>query len=265
LWIAALLDPEPITHGTNDPKKNIRSPPTFHMKEAANIIGRTPERTPATARRATRGARLLREDSPTKNSKPTTRKIATPRKPRRARTTTASVDDNASTKEDSIREEDESKDGTAPASAPAPTSSTPDTVKVTVENTIVPSTNGTQEVHSTKLNIAMPASHPDLPLPETPEAMLAQARQMVAEAEKIPGVGLTTTGSNKRKLADLSFDATDELEAEATSRAAKRARPVEVELRKEKIRRRALTGIAATLAVGYVTLTLQTALQIWSG
>ena len=29
LWIAALLDPEPITHGTGDPAKSISSPPPF--------------------------------------------------------------------------------------------------------------------------------------------------------------------------------------------------------------------------------------------
>lgn len=36
LWIAALLDPEPITHGTSDPKKSIQSPPTFSMKDPVN-------------------------------------------------------------------------------------------------------------------------------------------------------------------------------------------------------------------------------------
>ena len=43
LWVAALLDPEPITHGTSDPKKQIQSPPAYRMKEALNGLGRSPE------------------------------------------------------------------------------------------------------------------------------------------------------------------------------------------------------------------------------
>ena len=51
---------------------------------------------------------------------------------------------------------------------------------------------------------------------------------------------------------ELLGDEDDEVELEAASRAASKAKPVEVELRKEKIRRKALTGVAVTAAVGYV-------------
>ena len=84
LWIAALLDPEPITHGTSDPKKSIQSPPTFSMKDPVNGLGRSPEK--PDGRRSTRG-RSLRSASPMKKDTPS-RKFATPRKPRISAATT---------------------------------------------------------------------------------------------------------------------------------------------------------------------------------
>jgi hypothetical protein len=85
LWIAALLDPEPITHGTNDPKKSIQSPPTFSMKDPINGLGRSPEK--PDGRRSTRGTRSLRSASPMKKDlqTPSRRIIATPRKGRKSK------------------------------------------------------------------------------------------------------------------------------------------------------------------------------------
>ncbi|KAF2217348.1 hypothetical protein CERZMDRAFT_116312 [Cercospora zeae-maydis SCOH1-5] len=225
LWIAALLDPEPITHGTSDPKKSIKSPPPFHMSEPSNGVGRSPEK--AGRRGTTRGSRSVRSESPSK-AKATPRKIATPRRPRRTRATTAEPEESAASVEQ--------VNGNAPA----------DTVKVEVETTIEPNREG--EIEDVKLKLELPSNHPDLEIPDNTADMLEKARQMVAEARKIEG-NASARAKSKRKI-DEVVEEDDEVEAEAASRAASKVKPVEVELRKEKIRRKALTGVAVTAAIG---------------
>lgn len=239
LWIAALLDPEPITHGTSDPKKGIKSPPAFHIKEAVNGIGRTPDRaSPEKGRRSTRGVRSMRSESPTKGKTP--RKMATPRKTRKTREQRAglaSVDETESIREESVANGDI------------------DHAKVEVETTTVPGVNGEADTETTKATVTMPNGNSDLTIPKDAAEMLEKARSMVAEANKLE----STTGSKgKRKADELEED--ELLEAESSSRSVKRVR-TEVELRKEKIRRRAATGIVASLALGSVVLTTSTNLH----
>jgi hypothetical protein len=211
-WILALLDPEAITHGTSDPKKNIQSPPTYKMKDMVNGAGKSSKKS--------RASKAATAESPTKK---TPRKVATPRKPRTTKGR------GKSTEPDAVNGEE------------------PRTVKVDVETESRPTTRGDEEVEKTKVNISMPSDHPDLELPQDAEGMLAKAREMVAEAEKIPSAA-PSTAKGKRKAAELiEGDA-----LESPSAPAKRARTVDLELRKERIKRRALTGIAASLAIGYV-------------
>ncbi|KXT00523.1 hypothetical protein AC578_4090 [Pseudocercospora eumusae] len=232
LWIAALLDPEPITHGTSDPKKSIRSPPPFIMEEdSANGVSKTPPKSAAKPGRGSRRARSMRSESPSKAAA-TPRKIATPRRPRKTRGATASVDETASIKEDVEAE----MNGDHKV----------ETVKVEVETVTQPDANGVEQVESTKVNVTMPSNHPDLKIPDNAEDMMATARKMVQDAEKIGG---PSTRKGKRKAEEM-VEADDEVGLDGPSKPGKRARPVEVELRKEKIRRRALTGIAASLVVG---------------
>lgn len=221
LWIAALLDPEEIQHGTSDPAKYIQSPPPFEMKEMANGYGRTPEK--SLGRRSTRGTRSVRSESPapvpaTKSKTP--RKMATPRKPRNK----------------TRGREEESVNGDKA-----------ETVKIEVETTVVPDAAGEEQVESTKVHIEMPARHPDLKMPKDAEQMIEKAREMVREANAIgePAGGRKT----KRKAADLIEAGDDTVDGPAS----KRQRPVEVDLRREKIRRRALTGVVGSLAIGYVS------------
>lgn len=196
--------------------KNIQSPPPFKMKEMVNGAGKSAKKS-----RASKAAAAAPE-SPTK--KTPARKIATPRKARTAKGR------GKSTEPDAVNGE------------------TPGTVKVEVETESKPTASGDEEVEKTKVNIHMPSDHPDLELPEDAEGMLAMAREMVAEAEKIAGAAPTTAAKGKRKAAELlDTDAPD-----SPSVPAKRARTVDLELRKERIKRRALTGIAASLAIGYV-------------
>ena len=126
-----------------------------------------------------------------------------------------------------------------------PSSSAHDTVKVEVETLTQPSYDGeNDEYETTKVNVELPVGYPELKLPDDPQAMLATARSMVHEATQIHG---PSSGKGKRKAEEIEED-DDQLEI----LPPKRVKAVQTELRKEKIKRRALTGIVAGLAFGYV-------------
>jgi len=232
LWIAALLDPEPITHGTSDPKKSIQSPPTFSMKDPINGLGRSPEK--PDGRRSTRG-RSLRSASPMKKDTPS-RKFATPRKPRKGRAALKLEEEAAAIAEEAA----ESINGEL---ATATERHSNENVRVEVENVMQPSPEG-DEVEKTKVKIEMPTGLPELELPNDAQAMLAEARAMVHEAEKINGT-TSSKAKGKRKAEEI-----EEEEGEALALRPKRVKAVQTELHKEKIKRRAVTGIAAGLALG---------------
>jgi hypothetical protein len=263
LWIAALLDPEDIAHGNNDASKQITSPPPFNMEDNVNGLGRTPggtEKKSADGKRSTRGARSLRSESPTATTKPkaSARKMATPRKARKPRGTVNSVDETASVAADEpavttngVHKEEDSE-----------------AVKIEVETTTVPVTNGatTDEItESTTVRVSVPASHPELAVgpPNDMDEMLQKARDMVAEAERL---SRSTTDANstsprqsgKRKADEITVEENEVAPVETT----KRAKVVEVELRKERVRRRALTGIAGVLALGYVSFFLISSFRV---
>ena len=241
LWIAALLDPEPITHG-NDITQ-ITSPPPYRKVKMANgdsFTGRSPEKKQPEGRHSTRSRRSasVRSESPGGASQARTpgRPKATPRKPRKTRGTLSRVDEGAASVEP------ESVNGDAklgPGGA--------ENAKVEVE------TIEDDERENTRVNVEMPTGYPDLPIPADTEAMLNEARRMVAEAQRLGGgeEGSTTTkkGKGKRKAEEM-VEEDDEVGLEGPAATAKKARRVEVELRKEKIKRRALTGIAGSLALG---------------
>lgn len=116
-------------------------------------------------------------------------------------------------------------------------------VKVEVENVTAPSPDGDEDLETTKVNVELPTGYPQLELPKDAQSMLATARKMVKEAEKISG---PSSGKGKRKAEEMVED--DDEDAEVLP--PKRVKQVQAELRKEKIKRRAITGIAAGLAFG---------------
>ncbi len=219
-WIEALLDPEPITHGTSDSTKAITSPPTYKFKDMPNGAGKTPAKK-AASRKSVRGEKDAPPASPTK--KTPARKTATPRRPRKSRGKSA--------------EPEAVLNG--------------ETAKVEVEAESKPSLIGGEEVEITKINIDMPAGSSVAGASKDGPAMLEKAREMVEEAAKVSGRG---TGKGKRKARELADD--DEEGAASPASDSKRVKTVALELRRERIKRRALTGIAASLAIGYVFLHL---------
>ena len=109
-----------------------------------------------------------------------------------------------------------------------------------VSETIV---NGTEEKTSTGLEFEFPGGTANVPVPENPEKMIADAQEMVDQALKIDG---GSSGITKRKAEEMDEDSESDDEAEPSSKRAKRA---EQDLRTERVRTRALVGIGITLAV----------------
>ena len=135
----------------------------------------------------------------------------------------------------------------AASATPAPSESV-DGEKVTVAVESNVEKKGNVETTTTNVKIEMPPSSPELPLPERPEEMIEKAKQMVEEAKKIDGE--SSSAVSKRKAEEMD-DETDEA-GDNELQPAKKARLLEQELKTEKVRNRAMIGVAATLALGSV-------------
>ncbi|KAJ9669470.1 hypothetical protein H2201_000337 [Coniosporium apollinis] len=232
-WIVALLDPEPIEKGTKDKDRvEISTPPRFVVPDKSGLMSASSVR-----------LRSLRSASPSKNATPS-RRIATPRKARTTRNSVKNQDATAAgtalqnaftngveaSKADSVRSE--SVDG--------------DTVRVEVDETV--ETTGDTETTTTIVKVDMPAGSPELPLPESTEEMIAKAKAMVEEANRLEENRVNGVKALKRKAADLEDDEDDEVGMAV--QPAKRVRTIEEELKKEKVKNKALIGLSATLAFG---------------
>lgn len=123
---------------------------------------------------------------------------------------------------------------------------------VTVEVDEAVETNGDIEVKSTHLKVELPEAVGEPPSTQSTEEMLAKAREMVEDARKLEGQSATST---KRKTDELEEE---EEESDEEGNAAeqlegpksKRTKVLENQLKKEKVKTRALLGLSATLAIG---------------
>lgn len=104
---------------------------------------------------------------------------------------------------------------------------------------------GDAETTTTNVKIEMPAGSPGMPMPEDTDKIIADAKRMVEEARKIDGE--SSSSGSKRKADEL--DESDEA-GDNELQPAKKARLLEQQLKKEKVRNRAMFGVAATLALG---------------
>lgn len=245
LWIAALLDNAPISEikSPEDSKKSIYPPPKFVIRANEDDDPLPPLN--LTARGATPRARgRPRATSPSKNGGSVS-KMASPRKPRASK---ASIAANAA----SAREASATLQATLDRAASVADSESIDGgEKATLEIGTAVQVNGDVETTTTNVKIEMPGGSADFPLPEDPEEMIAKAKEMVQEVQKLDGRLFADGKSLKRKAEELEADDDEDEVVDKDTHPAKKARLLEHQLKKEKVRKRALLGVAATLAVGY--------------
>ena len=234
----ALLDDSEVAEVKNpdDLTKSISPPPKFNFK--ANDIKHLP---PPNIRNPTpRGRGRPRASSPSKNG--TTKTSSTPRKPRSTKASNAA---NAAI----AREATNSLQNPMDNAASVADSESVDGERVIVEVESNVQVNGAGETTTTNVKIEMPTGSAELPLPQSPEEMIEKAKEMVAEARKIEGESSSKSKSLKRKAKVL--DDSDDEAADSELQPAKKARILSQELKKERVRKRALIGVVATLAIGY--------------
>jgi hypothetical protein len=244
-WIEALLDSAPIeiNQTKEQSPKSIQSPPIFLSPHEA-LAPPSP----------TRG-RPRRSVSPSKTASP--KKAVGSTRPRKS---TKAPSEEPSTKAASktpARASRPATEAVAQLDSEAvtidkqeaevePEATEEPVVKVSVD-TDVEVKDGVETTH-THVEVEMPVGSPELPLPEDTEAMISKAKEMVEAAAK--GANIESSKTLKRKAEDIEVEEDDEEGAEVAAPAKKVK--VESELKKERVKTRALIGLSATLAIGYV-------------
>ncbi|ELR09304.1 hypothetical protein VC83_06692 [Pseudogymnoascus destructans] len=277
IWIKALLDPTPIVvnpKGDTTPKK-ISPPPTFLL---------APEDLAAPNGSSGRSGEALRRSrrsvSPSKIASPLKKTIATPRKLKQK----AAAEESASASSKNLQQAlksatkpegspssssvAEKEDATASpepkrkskaakgevAKAAAAKADAEKEPKVTVQVDQEVTVEGGVETTHTHVQVEMPAGFAELPLPEDTEAMIAKAKEMVEAAVKADEAAKEAAeaeaGPSKPAAKTMKRKAEEEAEKENEGAAPAKRAKVESDLKKEKVRARALIGISATLAIG---------------
>ncbi|KAI0193141.1 hypothetical protein F4808DRAFT_464836 [Astrocystis sublimbata] len=258
-WISALLDPSeiPVTNAPDSPPKKIVAPPKFEHTGLVQPILAPP--TPSSLPRSTRSRRSA---SPSKR-----RAIASPRKrSAKAAAPQPSPPETQPTQEDNEPEMDLTK--TEDTSSVAPTDDItmetiekePEVVFAPVEEEPKINIKVGQEVEfHAGVETTFTAVEVELPVQDGPPSaeeaaqMIEKAKEMVAAAAEEVGKNddsLVEGSKGKRKADEIAVDEEEEQSSEPSAEPRAKKMKTEVQLRKQRVRNRALVGLSATLAVG---------------
>jgi len=273
-WITAMLDNKKIeTNNTKDQPPKAISPPPKYLLPQPSLTAPTP----------TRLGRTRRSASPSKFASP--RKAGpTPRKTKSSKASSTSTDSHTKAANKSLQqalkqaatagdsdistpEPSEPRASVAPEDSPNTDDSQKEVkeedvseeateepkVTVTVEKSVVVK----DEVETTKthVEVEMPAGLPELPLPEDGAAMIAKAKEMVDAANAKEKAARTSAEVSlpkraKRKADEVEDDDDAVVEFGSVGAPVPKKAKIETELKREKVKTRALIGISATLAIG---------------
>lgn len=261
VWIEALLDNEAVVPSDHR-KRNITPPPPYFKpteSDAGSVSSSTAPPPAATRRRSTRSAspsKRLGSSTPRKTR--ASKAKDSPFKKEVAPPTIAEDDEEAvtmTTTETTTLTTTETipvlTNGNVPSSGlgmTTPVKSDP-TIRVEVDEEV--ETNGDVEVRTTHVRVELPAEG-EFPTPNNTEDMIIKAREMVAEAYKTESSLNAAVSGKKRKVEDIvtADDGSDEEDEDMDLRHVKRSRTFEEELKREKVKTRALIGLSTVLAIG---------------
>ncbi|KAL8921241.1 MAG: hypothetical protein Q9208_005852 [Pyrenodesmia sp. 3 TL-2023] len=231
-WIAALLDPAPVEKASESQHKSISPPPKYVF--TANDKTHLP---PPLSRGSTpaRARGRPRNGSPAKSEK-----AASPRKPRVTKAMKAENEANTKAAASSLQE-------ALKRATPALSDKTEDQEMVKVELNEVTETKGDTKTTTTNVMVDLPGGMAaQVPPQEQTEEIIREAKAVVEAARKLEGE--SSKGPRKRKAEEMDEDSNPELDNQL--QPAKKARLAEQALKKEKVKNRALFGVAATLVIG---------------
>lgn len=258
-WIQALLDPTEIavTNAPDSPPKKITAPPKFDGVPTSQLL-----LAPLTPSSVPRSTRSRRSASPSKK-----RSIASPRK--RSTKLSASQQNSAETSakegaerltngtktddEASVATTEEVSIKTVEREPPVVFAPIEEEPKVHIRFGEEVAFQDGVEVKNSAVEVELPFAQQ--PSPEEAQRLIEEARGMV-EAARDADEAEASDNKSKRKVDEMATAEDEDEEGESGSNDETSAQPkskkmkTEVQLRKERVRNRALVGLSATLAVG---------------
>ncbi|KAI0401266.1 DNA-binding domain of Mlu1-box binding protein MBP1 [Xylaria palmicola] len=262
-WITALLDPSDIavTHAPDSPPKKITAPPKF------DITGlKQPTLAPLTPSSLPRSTRSRRSASPSKK-----RAIASPRK----RSTKALAPQTSPLEVVPSQEETEPETNGTKSEDTVSTAPTDDITVKTIEReseVVFAPVEEEPKIHikvgqEVEFNAGVETTYTavevELPVADGPPSA-AEAARMIEEAKEMVAAAAAESAENgtieespsennmgKRKAEEIAADDEEhEQSSEPSEEHRSKKVKTEVQLRKQRVRNRALVGLSATLAVG---------------